>query len=124
MNDDLRNFLSSYPLEIQSIILGLQKLILVVYPTALEQVDLPSKIIGYGRDRTYKGMVCAIAPQRKYVNLMFARGTELEDPEQLLEGTGKRARHTKIRSAADVDRPAVHNLLKEAIELINGEPNE
>jgi hypothetical protein len=32
-----------------------------------------------------------------HVNLLFARGTEIEDPYGMLEGTGKKFRHLKIR---------------------------
>jgi hypothetical protein len=45
---------------------------------------------------------------------MFSKGTELPDPEGLLEGTGKRARHVKLRSIGDVDRPGVRALVMEA----------
>ena len=51
---------------------------------------------------------------------MFARGTELADAEQLLEGTGKRARHVKVRSPEDVEKPGVRTLLKEAVALTVG----
>jgi hypothetical protein len=117
MDEELGRLLAGYSEEIQSLTLRVRDLVLEVYPEAIEQVDLPAKIIGYGMDRTYRGMVCAIAPQRKYVNLMFARGTDLMDPEQLLEGTGKRARHVKIRNVEDAQTPAVRDLLKQAIKL-------
>ena len=57
---------------------------------------------------------CHVAAYRDHVNLGFNRGAELPDPEGLLEGSGKRIRHVKIRSAADVDRPGVHALLAAA----------
>jgi hypothetical protein len=123
MNKELENFLSGYPPEVQGLIRQVREFVLEAYPTALEQVDMPSRIIAYGKDRTYRDMVCAIAPQRKYVNLMFARGTELTDAEKILEGTGKRARHVKIRSDADINRPAVRDLLREAVALMRGESN-
>jgi hypothetical protein len=34
------------------------------------------------------GFVCAIVVHKDHVNLEFARGTELEDPKGILEGTG------------------------------------
>ena len=48
---------------------------------------------------------------------MFARGADLADPDGLLEGTGKKARHVKLRNVADVDRPGVRTLLEEAGRL-------
>jgi hypothetical protein len=99
----------------QSLVRQLRGLILGVFPQALEQVDPPSKIIAYGFYRTYEGLVCAIAPQRGYVNLMFSQGAQLDDPSHLLEGTGKRARHVKIRGLSDIEKPEVRAILQEAV---------
>ncbi len=77
-------------------------------------------IVAYGHDRTYAGLICAIAPFRAHVNLMFANGARLPDPAGLLEGTGKHARHVKLRTAADVDRPGVRALLEAAIAVHGG----
>ena len=51
------------------------------------------------------------------VNIGFWDGVSLPDPEGLLEGTGKRARHVKIRSLSDLERPAVRDLIKSAVAL-------
>jgi len=45
------------------------------------------------------------------VNLQLANGALLDDPTGLLEGTGKRVRHVKLRSVDDVERPQLRNLL-------------
>jgi hypothetical protein len=71
----------------------------------------PAHLIGYGIDRTYKGLICGITLHSAHVNLMFARGTELPDPDHLLVGTGKRARHVKIQQSAEIENPAVRALL-------------
>jgi hypothetical protein len=57
-----------------------------------------------------------IGIQRSYVNLGFYHGAALRDPAQLLEGTGKRLRHIKIRSAAEVKNAAIATLLRNAID--------
>jgi len=103
-------FLAAYSPEVRDLAQEARALILSVLPGTIEQVDRPSGIIGYGYDRTYKGLVCAIAPFRLHVNLMFSRGTELPDSAGLLEGTGKRARHVKIRTEDDVRNPGVRPL--------------
>ncbi|MBI5671023.1 MAG: DUF1801 domain-containing protein [Chloroflexi bacterium] len=51
-------------------------------------------------------------PYQNHVNLGFARGVSLPDPAGLLEGTGKKARHVKLRTAEDVDNLAVRELLE------------
>lgn len=104
MNDPLDAFLANYPDEIHQLALKLRDLILKELPAMIEQVDAPSKIIGYGYNRTYKGLVCGIAPFQSHLNLMFSKGATLPDAEGLLEGTGKKARHVKIRTAEDIAR--------------------
>ena len=80
-------------------------------------MDIPSKIIAYGYSPKYKDLVCAIAPYKGYINLIFGNGTLLSDPEKILTGTGKRARHVKIQILGDVENPAIAALVREADEL-------
>jgi hypothetical protein len=110
----VEDFLTTYSPEINKLALQVRLLILNLLPDTIEQLDTSAKIIGYGYDRTYIGMICAIAPQKSYVNLMFSKGTELPDPDGLLEGTGKKARHVKIRTAEDIGNPAVRALIEAA----------
>jgi hypothetical protein len=110
--DTVETLLAAYSPDVQSLALTTRVLILSLLPDTIEQVDAPARLIAYGYDRTYTGLICGIALQKSYVNLMFARGVELPDPDGLLEGTGKKARHVKIRSAQDVDRPAVRTLIE------------
>ncbi len=63
------------------------------------------------------GGVCAIIPYKDHVNLEFYRGTELDDPDGLLEGTGKKLRHVKIRKLDDVKTDVLRDLLLEAVVL-------
>ncbi len=84
-------------------------------PDAIEQFDAPARLIAYGTDRTYRGLICGIALQKSYVNLMFARGAALPNPAGLLTGTGKRARHVKIQRPEDLASPALRALLEAAV---------
>lgn len=111
----IETLLASYGEDVQALVLRARALILEVFPAAVEMVDGPARLLGYGTDRTYKGLVCGLALQRVYVNLMFARGAELPDPAGLLAGTGKRARHVKLRRMEDVEHPAVRDLLDAAL---------
>ena len=115
MSSELEQFLASYNPVVRELTLKLRALIREVMPEAIEQLDSPAHLIGYGVNRTYKGLICGITLHRAHINLMFARGTELPDPEALLEGTGKRARHVKIQQAADLENPSVRTLLRAAL---------
>jgi hypothetical protein len=114
MSERFDDFMAVYSPEVRALAEKARRLILSVMPSAIEQVDPPSKIIAYGFDRTYAGLVCAIAPHTAHVNLMFSRGAVLPDPAGLLEGTGKRARHVKLKTLADLDNPAVRAFLETA----------
>ena len=49
-----------------------------------------------------------------HVNVGFFRGAELADPNGLLEGTGKRMRHVKLRPERAVDATALLKLINTA----------
>ena len=115
MRSELEPFLTPYSAVIQQLALKLRTLIRAVMPEAIEQLDPPAHLIGYGLDRSYKGLICGITLHTAHINLMFARGTELPDPEGLLVGTGKRARHINIQQAVDLENPAIETLLRAAL---------
>jgi Domain of unknown function (DU1801) len=60
---------------------------------------------------------CYIMPQKDYLNLGFYQGSELTDPEQLLEGTGKKLRHVKITSLKMAKSKIIKDMI---IESYNG----
>jgi hypothetical protein len=114
VSSDLEQFLAPYAPEIRDLAWRLRAVIREVMPEAIEQLDPPAHLIGYGIDRSYKGLVCGITLHKAHINLMFARGTELPDPDHLLAGTGKRARHVTLKQPAQIENPAVRTLLAAA----------
>jgi hypothetical protein len=116
MNTELEQFLAPYTPEVRELAGKLRAVIREVMPEAIEQLDPSAHLIGYGVDRAYKGLICGITLHKAHINLMFARGTELPDPDRLLVGTGKRARHVTIQQAADLEKPAVRALLVAALQ--------
>ena len=61
-----------------------------------------------------------IAPHRRHVNLGLADGAALPDPHGLLQGTGRRHRHVRIASEADLAHPGVRALLEAAAARVGG----
>jgi hypothetical protein len=49
-----------------------------------------------------------------HVNVSFFRGTEIDDPAGLLEGTGKYMRHVKLRPDRDLDVAGLETLIRSA----------
>ena len=94
---------------------ALRSLIADVYPAVVEVPWLKQHVAGYGvGPKKMSEHFCYIAVQKEYCNLGFYYGAELDDPDGLLEGPGKLLRHIKIRSEADIARPALRALLEEA----------
>jgi hypothetical protein len=121
MENPFDAFLSAYTPAIQNLILQTRALIVEVIPDAIEQVDPPSRIIAYGYSSRNKDLICAITPYRTYLNLMFSQGAQLPDPEGLLEGTGKLARHIKIGAPERLAEPGVRRMIEIARQAIRPE---
>lgn len=51
---------------------------------------------------------------RAHVNVGFFRGAGLDDPAGLLQGSGKRMRHVKLRPGIEVDAAALTALIRAA----------
>lgn len=117
LGPELLEFLANYNPEVRAIALKLRELVLEIVPEAIEQVDRPGKLIGYGFKPTYKDTICVIMPLIAAVNLGFPRGTELPDPGGLLVGTGKRARHVKITALEEIDLPRLRALIEASVAL-------
>ena len=100
---------------LQPIMERLRALIFEVHPDACEVVRLGEKgaTYGCGPRKMIEGYAY-IMPYRSWVNLGFFRGTGLIDPQGLLEGTGAKLRHVKIRSMDDAERLGVRELIEEA----------
>jgi len=111
-------FLSRYSPAVKVLAFETRSLIRRLIPEAFEMVDAPSKIVAYGYSPKYADLICAIAPYRTYINLIFSRGTELSDPDKLLIGTGKQARHVKIDSPKLVENAGLEALIKQSSTLI------
>ena len=116
-DSDVQSFLSAFSPSVQEIAWQARRLVLVQAPAAIEQIDLPARMLAYGFQRTYKDMICVIMPLKSGVNLGFPRGVDLPDPSGLLTGVGKRARHVRLSNPADLDSPALSALLQASIDL-------
>jgi len=80
-SDAVQAFLTEYSPEVRAVVLQVRALVLDIISGVLEQVDVPGKLLGYGRAATYKDTICVIMPLKAGVNLGFARGVDLPDPE-------------------------------------------
>ena len=72
--------------------------------------------VGYGFVRKAWDCYSAIIVYQHHINLSFPSGAQLFDREGLLQGTGARVRHLKIKHVEDLQTPAARDLLAQARE--------
>ena len=103
--------------EIQAMAWKIRALILEAVPDAVEVLSIRDRTAVYGHNPAMRDrdQLVYIALPKEWARLGFYYGGELSDPEGLLEGEGKRLRHIKVRSEADVQSPAVRELVRLAM---------
>lgn len=104
------------PTELRPIAKALRRLVLEVDPEAVEVVRLGDQAATYGvGPKKMSEGYAYIAPQKNWINLGFYKGADLPDPSGLMEGTGKKLRHVKIRSLDDVHQEGIRELVGHAL---------
>jgi hypothetical protein len=122
MADLLKQLLKKYPPDIRELVQEMRMVLLKDIPK--EKVYLGWSTIYYSfTDRT-KDLVIAIGLMPNRLNLYFRRGTDLNDPNELLEGTGKNMRHVKIFESKQIRSRAVNALIKQAIALAKSDQKQ
>ena len=107
--DDLLRITEEF---LRPVVKALRKLVFEIDPDACETVRLGDRAATYGvGPRKMLDGYAYILPYRQWVNLGFYQGVGLTDPEGLLEGTGARMRHVKVRSLEDANKSEVRALL-------------
>jgi hypothetical protein len=113
MSNAIEKFLGNYDDTIRKRTDRLRNFILKQIPGIQEELDLSARIIGYGFGKKYSDSICTIIPSKKGLKLGFYKGTELFDPQKLLEGTGKVHKYVVIEDERIKD-PALKELLQNA----------
>ena len=112
---DVERLLAEHTPEIQAIERALRSTLHDRFPAAVEQVDFANRLIAFGHTMKIRGLLFAIIAHASRVNLQLADGANLPDPDGLIEGTGKRIRHVKIRSVEAASSPAVIAIIEAQI---------
>lgn len=114
---ELDEFLSGYPTQVRKLALRARAMLLERQPGLIEKVWPGWKMIGYGTGPRMGDLVVGLGPAKAHLSVHLMRGTLLEDPEGLLEGTSKTGRHIRIGTEAELERPAVQRLIDGAFAL-------
>ena len=103
--------------ETQVLARKLRELIAEVYPEVFEVPWPKQQVTGYGvGPKKMSEHFCYIGAHKEHVNLGFNYGADLDDPDHLLQGEGKKLRHVKILNLKSLQQAGLGTLIEEAIE--------
>jgi hypothetical protein len=112
MNEGFSEIIAQFSGAIQALAIQARALIYNVMPDVVEVPWVRQRIIGYGvGPKKMSEQYAYISLHKSHINLGFYYGSELPDPEHLLEGTGDLMRHIKIRTPEDLQNPAVRQII-------------
>ena len=106
--------LESCSSEVQVLADQARRLLLKLLPAAEETVDPTAAVLSYGYGPGYRGMICTLLLSKSGVKIGFVNGAELPDPARLLEGSGKKHKYIQLKTASDLKRPGVKQLVEAA----------
>jgi hypothetical protein len=115
---EIESFLYSLPADVGEIVVALRDMIRKTIPQAEESVLWGS--LSYHRPQVggrVKGAVCLIGVKGGRARLDFIHGIRLADPSGLLQGHQASKRFVVIETVADVERPEIAALIREAAAL-------
>lgn len=90
---------------------ALRAVVREAFPESVEAVDFGNRLLAVGRSMAMRDLTFAIIPHSAHVNLQLADGVDLPDPTGIVEGTGKRIRHVKVRSVEAAGSPALRAII-------------
>ena len=114
----LATFLAKYTPDIRAFARAARRRMQARLPGAIEMVydNYNALVIGYAPTERASDAIFSLALFPRWVTLCFLKGKGLPDPERLLKGGGARVRHIRLENAATLDKPAVRDLMKSALE--------
>ncbi len=103
--------------EVQAMARYLRQLIIDIYPEVIEVPWPKQRVAGYGvGPKKMSEHFCYIGTQSNRVNLGFFYGADLSGQEGVLEGTGKKLRHVKVKSMQQAEQASVRELIELSIQ--------
>jgi len=109
-NEQVQNFLEDIMVFDDDHFKILQKLrgiVFEIYPETDERIMYGGIMFSLGSD--FGGLFV----RKKHISFEFGNGFRMNDPKEILEGTGKFRRHLKIRSLSDIKDKDVEFFVKQ-----------
>lgn len=113
---DLEAIIASYDEPIRHTARNLDRLLLSRVEHAYRTGSPGDGTIGYQRGPGYKGTVFTIILSKRNVKLGVPYGTDLPDPDRLLQGTGKVHRFIPFNPGQPIETPEILAMVGTAIQ--------
>ncbi len=97
--------------QLAEVALRLRHLVMGAAPSATEAIKWGQPVY------EDNGPFCYFKANTGHITFGFWRGTELDDPDERLEGDGDRMKHIALRSLDDVDDDAIGRWVRQAVDL-------
>jgi hypothetical protein len=112
--------LASHSADVQAAARALEASIRAALPDVVVHYDAGNGLLAFGRSMRMRDLLFALIPHAGWVNLQLADGALLPNPDGLIEGTGKRIRHVKVRSAEAAATPRVREIVRAQLDVHAG----
>lgn len=125
----LQEYISVYDNKVQEIFFHLRNFASKNRPEANQLIydSYNAVSVAFSLSDKLEDAFCHIALYKNHVNFGFNRGSEIQNPELKLEGSGKLIRHYKIHAVENIPEMQLAALLDKAIKISlanNPEPEE
>jgi hypothetical protein len=115
--DDFETLLQPHSPVVAETARALRGVLVAAFPEAVESVDFSNKLLAVGLSMKTRDLIFAVIPHSAHVNLQLADGVDLPNADGLIEGTGKRIRHVKVRSVEAAASPALRTIVDAQVAL-------
>jgi len=110
MNKQITHYIDEAPEKQRKIMEIIRKTIHDKVPHVLEEFKWSRPVFRTNHDFAY------LKTTKAYVTLGFFHAQILDDPDNLLEGTGKDMRHIKLKNVESIDIPLIEAWIKKAAQ--------
>src|SRR6266446_6458036 len=113
-NPEYLKFLSPFEDRIRDLALETRALVIVEAPDSTELIyDAYNAVAtGYSFTGRPSDAFIHVAVYARWVNLGFNQGSQLNDPNRVLQGTGRWIRHIRIPDLAALEKPGLRALVR------------
>ena len=110
-SDEVEAYIAKAKTPFKEIMIQLRNLIAKTAPEAIENFKWGQPVYSTEKD------FCYLKLNKQHVNIGFFNFEKLDDPENLLEGSGKMMRHIKIRKLSDIQAEVLSQMIAQSAKF-------